>query len=192
MKTIVLGVGNQILGDDGVGIHVTTEIKKHIKDPNITIDDAITGGMNLLELILGYDKAIIVDAVKINDGEVGEVKRIPLDNFSTMHSCNPHDVSLIEAIEVAKKMGENRIPKEIIVIGIIMKEIPIIPLKGLILASTVCCAAAPGSAAPGTVGLPYASTGPATASTTLASAFPEVNELRARSAERRELSCRTA
>ena len=42
MKTIILGVGNQILGDDGVGIHVTKELKKHVKDPNITIDDAIT------------------------------------------------------------------------------------------------------------------------------------------------------
>jgi hydrogenase maturation protease len=112
------------LGDDGVGIHVSDELKKRIKDPNITIDDAVTGGMNLLELLLGYDKAIIVDAVKSNEGKVGEVKRIPLDNFSTMHSCNPHDVSLIEAIEVAKKMGEKRIPQEIIVIGIIMKEIP--------------------------------------------------------------------
>jgi hydrogenase maturation protease len=124
MNIIILGVGNQILGDDGVGIHVSDELKKRIKDPNITIDDAVTGGLNLLELLLGYDKAIIVDAVKSNDGEVGEVKRIPLDNFSTMHSCNPHDVSLIEAIEVAKKMGEKRIPQEIIVIGIIMKEIP--------------------------------------------------------------------
>ena len=124
MKTIILGVGNQILGDDGVGIHVSDELKKRINDPNITIDDAVTGGMNLLELLLGYDKAIIVDAVKSNEGEVGEVKRIPLDSFSTMHSCNPHDVSLIEAIEVAKKMGEKRIPQEIIVIGIIMKEIP--------------------------------------------------------------------
>jgi len=124
MKTIILGVGNQILGDDGVGIHVSDELKKRIKDPKITIDNAVTGGLNLLELILGYDKAIIVDAVKSNEGEVGEVKRIPLDNFSTMHSCNPHDVSLIEAIEVAKKMGEKRIPQEIIVIGILMKEIP--------------------------------------------------------------------
>ena len=124
MKTIVLGVGNQILGDDGVGIHVTNVLKKQIKNPNITIDEAITGGMNLLELLLGFDKAIIIDAVKTDKGENGEVKRIPLDNFSTMHSCNPHDVSLIEAIEVARKMGENRIPKEIIVIGIMMKQIP--------------------------------------------------------------------
>jgi hydrogenase maturation protease len=41
-----------------------------------------------------------------------------------MHSCNPHDVSLNEAIEMAKKMGESRIPKEIIIIGVMMKEIP--------------------------------------------------------------------
>ncbi|KYK29312.1 hypothetical protein AYK20_05815 [Thermoplasmatales archaeon SG8-52-1] len=124
MKTIILGVGNQILGDDGVGIHVVNALKEKIQSPDITIEEAVTGGMNLLELLLGYDKAIIVDAVKTENGVNGEVKRIPLGNFSTMHSCNPHDVSLIEAIEMAKKMGEERIPKEIIVIGVLMKEIP--------------------------------------------------------------------
>jgi hydrogenase maturation protease len=124
MKTIILGVGNSILSDDGVGIHVAKELKKNINHPNITIDEAITGGMNLLELLLGYDKAIIIDAVKTQNGGDGEVRRIPLSNFSTIHSCNPHDVSLIEAIDMAKKIGENRIPKEIIVIGIMMKELP--------------------------------------------------------------------
>ena len=124
MKTIVLGVGNQILGDDGVGVHVANELKKHIQHSDITIDEAITGGMNLLDLILGYDKVIIIDAVKTETGDNGEVKRIPLNDFSTMHSCNPHDVSLIEAIKMAKKLGETRIPKNIIVIGIMMKQIP--------------------------------------------------------------------
>ena len=124
MKTIVLGVGNLILGDDGVGVHIANELKKRIHNPDVTIDEAITGGMNLLDIILGYDKAIIIDAVKTNDAKKGEVKRIPLNEFSTMHSCNPHDVSLIEAIDMAKKMGENRIPQEIIVIGIMMEELP--------------------------------------------------------------------
>jgi hydrogenase maturation protease len=124
MKTIILGVGNQILGDDGVGVHIANELKKHIQNPDVTIDEAITGGMNLLDLILGYDKVIIIDAVKTETGENGEVKRIPLNDFSTLHSCNPHDVSLVEAIEMAKKMGETRIPKEIIVVGIMMKQIP--------------------------------------------------------------------
>jgi len=124
MKTIILGIGNLILRDDGVGVHVANEVKKHISSPDITVDEAITGGMNLLDLLLGYDKAIIIDAVKSESSEKGEVKRIMLSDFTTMHSCNPHDVSLAEAIEMAKKLGEDRIPKEIVIIGIMMKEIP--------------------------------------------------------------------
>jgi hydrogenase maturation protease len=124
MKTIVLGVGNQILGDDGVGVHIAKELRKHIQHPDVTIDEAITGGMNLLDLILGYDKAIIADAVKTEGEENGTVKRIPIGDFSTMHSCNPHDVSLIEAIEIAKKIGETKIPREIIIIGVMMRQIP--------------------------------------------------------------------
>ena len=124
MKTIILGIGNLILGDDGVGVHVANEVKKHINFPDVTVDEAITGGMNLLDLLLGYDKAIIIDAVKSKDSEKGEVKRILLSDFTTMHSCNPHDVSLAEAINMAKKLGEERIPKEIVIIGIMMKETP--------------------------------------------------------------------
>jgi hydrogenase maturation protease len=124
MKTIILGVGNQILGDDGVGVHIANEVKKKIKDPNVTIDEAITGGMNLLDLLLGYDKAILIDAVKSENGEHGVVKKIDISEFNTMHSCNPHDVSLIEAIEMAKKLGEERIPKKITIIGVMLKEIP--------------------------------------------------------------------
>lgn len=124
MKTIILGIGNLILGDDGVGVHVANEVKKHIDSPDITVDEAITGGMNLLDLLLGYDKAIIIDAVKSENSENGEVKRIKLSDFTTMHSCNPHDVSLAEAIEMAKKLGEKRIPNEIVIIGVMMKQIP--------------------------------------------------------------------
>jgi hydrogenase maturation protease len=124
MKILVLGVGNLILKDDGVGVHVVNELKKQIQHPNIDLEEAITGGMNLLDLLLGYDKAIIIDAVKSDNIKKGEVKRIDIGDFNTMHSCNPHDVSLIEAIEMAKKLGEDRIPKEIIIIGIMMEKIP--------------------------------------------------------------------
>jgi len=123
-KIIVVGVGNKILGDDGVGIHVVNQLRKQVKNLDVTFEEAATGGLNLLDIIVGYDKAVIVDAVKSNNGEHGVVKRFSLDNFDTMHSCNPHDVSLIEAIDMAKKIGENRIPREIVVIGIMMKDIP--------------------------------------------------------------------
>jgi len=48
----------------------------------------------------------------------------PLSDLSKVHSCNPHDVTLVEAITLAKKLGEKRIPQEIVIIGISMAEIP--------------------------------------------------------------------
>jgi hydrogenase maturation protease len=126
MKTIVLGVGNPILRDDGVGIHAANLLKQFVNDPNITIDEATTGGMNLLDLIVGYDKAILIDAVNIRDAKVGEVKRFLLSDLSSIHSDNPHDVSLQEALKLAEKLGEKNIPSEIVIIGIVLKEIPYI------------------------------------------------------------------
>ncbi len=126
MKTIVLGVGNPILQDDGVGIHVANELKQHVNNPDVTIDEALTGGMNLLDLITGYDKAILIDLVNIRDAKDGEVKRLLLSDFSSTHSDNPHDVSLMEAIKLAERLGENRVPKEVVIIGIVLKEIPYI------------------------------------------------------------------
>ena len=125
MKTIVLGVGNPILRDDGVGIHVIKQLKQHINDPNVTLDEALTGGMNLLDMIRGYDKAILIDAIKMKNGRNGEVKRFLLSDFSSIHSYNPHDVTLLEALQLAEKLGENRIPREIIVIGIVLEEMPL-------------------------------------------------------------------
>ena len=124
MKTIVIGVGNPILKDDGIGIHVANQLKQIVKSSDITIDEAMTGGMNLLDLILGYDKAIIIDAVNIKNANNGEVKRFHLTDLSSVHSNNPHDVSLLEAIKLAEHLGEKRIPNEIIIIGIVLKKMP--------------------------------------------------------------------
>lgn len=125
MKTIVLGVGNPILRDDGVGIHVVKQLKQHIDDPSVIIDEALTGGMNLLDMIRGYDKAILIDAIKIKHAQLGEVKRFLLSDFSSVHSYNPHDVTLLEALRLAEKLGEDQIPHEIVVIGIVLEEMPL-------------------------------------------------------------------
>jgi hydrogenase maturation protease len=126
MKTIVLGIGNPILRDDGAGIHVAHQLKHYITDQKVTVDEAYTGGMNLLDMMIGYDKAILIDTVNIPEAENGEVKRLTLHSSgNTCHSCNPHDVSLQEALRLAEKLGEKNIPKEIIVIGIVVKEVPI-------------------------------------------------------------------
>jgi len=125
MKTIILGIGNPILGDDGIGIHVIRHLKKQIRNNDIVLDEAMTGGMNLLDRIIGYDKAILIDAVHIKEESVGKVKRFLLTDFASVHSYNPHDVSLIEAIDLSKTLGNTDIPKKIIIIGIVLHEMPL-------------------------------------------------------------------
>lgn len=118
----MLGIGNPILKDDGVGIHVVNELRSHLKDPKVTVDIAYTGGMNLLDQLRGFDKAILVDAVKQENSTVGEVTRFSLASSSTLHSCNPHDVSLSEAVLLANQLGEQQLPREIVVIGVVVKN----------------------------------------------------------------------
>lgn len=118
MKTIVLGVGNPILQDDGVGLHVIDALRQRMNNPMVTLETASTGGMNLLDMIRGYEKVILIDAVKQHESVPGEVKRLLLSDFHTVHSCNPHDVSLSEALHLAKKLGEKHLPSKIILIGI--------------------------------------------------------------------------
>jgi hydrogenase maturation protease len=122
MKTIVLGVGNPILQDDGVGVHVIQKVQQSLHDPNVVVDTAFTGGLNLLDLMKGYDKVILVDAVRQETGKTGEVKRFSLDDASVVHSGNPHDVSLSEALLLAQNLGEENLPREIIIIGIVVNS----------------------------------------------------------------------
>lgn len=121
MKTLVLGIGNPILQDDGVGIHVINELRPYIKNSKVKVDIAYTGGMNLLDIIRGFDKVILIDAIKNEHCTTGDVKCFTLTEAPTIHSSNPHELSLSEALHLAKQLGEH-LPKEIVVIGIAVKN----------------------------------------------------------------------
>ena len=120
MRTVVVGVGNPILGDDGVGIHAARELKGR---SDADVREAYTGGLNLLDLILGYDRAILIDAVYLDDMRIGEVRVLDLDDLGTAHSTNPHDATLMEAIEISERMGEGRIPDEIKLVGVRIERV---------------------------------------------------------------------
>ena len=121
-KTIIIGVGNPILGDDAVGIEVVRGLKNRIDDPSIDIVEAYTGGFNLLDIILGYERAVIIDAV-VSPNNAGEIKKIDLEELPSHNSWNPHDVSFYEAIKLAERLGEDRIPKEMILFAIMIPSI---------------------------------------------------------------------
>ena len=125
MKTIVVGIGNPILGDDGVGIHIIRSLQKNRGySDHICFEEAATGGMNLVDLIHGFDKAILIDAVSFDEKEKGLVELFSMDSFSTLHATNPHDVSFPEALSLAHQLGDREIPHEICIVGVNIKSNP--------------------------------------------------------------------
>jgi len=125
MKTLILGIGNSILGDDGIGVYVARELAREIKDKDIDVEDAGAAGLNLLELIVGYDKVVIIDAIMIGDGEVGEIYRLEPENFvKTVHSAtSPHNANLATAVEIGKKSLIEQMPREIVVFAVSIQEV---------------------------------------------------------------------
>jgi hydrogenase maturation protease len=121
-KTLVLGLGNPILSDDGAGPAVARVLEGKL-DPRVaTIAEASLGGLNLLDLLVGYDRAIIIDAIKTVDGKAGQIYRLdPSVLANTRYAASVHDVNLATALELGKKLGL-ALPGEIVIFAIEVED----------------------------------------------------------------------
>ena len=121
MKTLVIGLGNPILGDDGVGWKIAEEVASVVgQDTSVEIDSVALGGLSLMERMLGYDRVVLVDSMETGQGPVGSVKAFPLASLSDPmagHSASAHDTSLITALKTAESIGAS-IPKKVDVVAI--------------------------------------------------------------------------
>ena len=125
MKMLLIGLGNPILGDDGVGWRVVEEVQKQLApDTDVVVDYLSLGGISLMEHLIGYKRAILVDAF-ISEENIGSVFVYKLDeipNYSAFHVSSAHDMTLQSAIELGKWMGAI-LPEEVIVVGIATRRI---------------------------------------------------------------------
>jgi len=123
MKALVLGIGNPILSDDGVGIEVAHEVGKNLNDPQVAVSETSAAGLSLLDSILGYDRVIIVDAIQTKEGKAGQIYRMQPDDFSfAKRVSSPHQINLVTALELGK-MLDLVMPKEITVFAVEAKDI---------------------------------------------------------------------
>ena len=125
MKTLVLGIGNPILGDDGVGVHVAQELAKKIRGKDVDVKNASFDGLNLLELITGYDKLIVIDAIMADDDKVGEIYKLTPENISELagFTTSPHHSNLASTIEMGKKLLPGRMPEEVTIFAVGTQEV---------------------------------------------------------------------
>lgn len=118
MKTLVLGLGNPILGDDSVGFRVTQELRARFSRPDLTLMESSSSGLNLLDLITGFDKVIIIDAIQTEGGQAGKIYLLNTESLGdTRHLGSPHSINLVTALELGKKLGI-ALPQEIIILAI--------------------------------------------------------------------------
>ena len=123
MKTLVLGLGNPILSDDGVGIRVAQEVAKKLKDPQITVCETSAAGLSLLDSIVGYDKVIIIDAIQTKKGQAGQIYRMKPEDFSfAKRFSSPHQINLATALELGKMLNL-AMPQEITVLAVEAKDV---------------------------------------------------------------------
>ena len=122
--TIVLGLGNPLLGDDGVGWRVAEAVRAELGaaadgTPGVEVDSLSVGGLGLMERLVGYRRAILVDAV-VSGRPVGTVRRLDLDDLgdpSAGHLGSAHDASLPTAIAMGRALGAT-LPGTITVVAI--------------------------------------------------------------------------
>ncbi len=120
MKTIIIGLGNPILSDDGVGWKVVDELEKTLNVERLTFDRASLGGLSLMERMIGFERAILVDAIETGRLPAGSVQTFPLEALtdpSAGHSASVHDTSLLTALETGRRMGL-AVPREVRVVAV--------------------------------------------------------------------------
>ncbi len=108
MKTLLLGMGNPILCDDALGIRLAKEFKERFSQiPGLDIiEECSVGGLNLLDLITGYDRVIVLDSFLITGGVPGSWRSFTASELcETIHLTNIHDTNFATALALGKAIG---------------------------------------------------------------------------------------
>lgn len=125
MSTIVVGLGNPIMTDDGVGPAVAGEVRRALGNQSgaiTVVTEAGVGGLRLAEMLDGYDRAIIIDSMDCgHDDAAGDIVRMTREDldrrWSTRHTASAHDATLPAALAAIERVGLSP-PPEIVIYAI--------------------------------------------------------------------------
>jgi len=119
VQTLILGLGNPLLTDDAVGILAARRLAQCLGNrADVTIEEASVGGLQLAEMLAGYDRAILIDAICTPGGVPGTVYRLsPADFRGSPRAAGLHDMSFAEALALLRGLG-TALPEEIVILAV--------------------------------------------------------------------------
>jgi hydrogenase maturation protease len=101
---LVLCLGNPLRSDDAVGLHVAARLR-HDPPPGATVKVSGQAGLYLLDDMEGFDRVVVVDAVRTGGHPAGTVHALPLRELHTPAGPSPHAVGLPSALARARALG---------------------------------------------------------------------------------------
>ena len=119
--TVILGIGNILLKDDGVGVHVIKQLENENLPSTIELVDGGTSTLDTLGFFLDYKKVIIVDCLRAGL-EPGTIYKITPEDIKShkKENLSIHDVQILDVVNMANMM--NKFP-EVVIFGIEPEEI---------------------------------------------------------------------
>lgn len=122
-RTAIITVGNELMGDDGVGPAIFKALESNGLPPGVSLIDGGTGGLGVLHLMSDYDRVIIVDCCDFG-GKAGEAKAFKPEDVLTKRGQTKfslHDLDLLGLIEFGKQLG--KMPKDLVMVGVQPKKV---------------------------------------------------------------------
>ena len=110
MKTRVIGLGNTILTDDGVGVYAAREVRRLLDEQGCAhaadVVESEVGGFDLMELMTGWDRVILVDSIQFDGVKAGTLLELdPQDLRTSLRIRSVHDIDLPTVLKLGRYMG---------------------------------------------------------------------------------------
>lgn len=120
MKVIVIGIGNPFLKDDSVGLRVAEEIKNRF---DVDVDFLTNTDFDIINKILGYDLAIIIDAIKCKS-QPGRIHILSVDDlFKGYNFSGTHSIDLATSIKIGYEIFDKEMPSDVKIVAVEVEDI---------------------------------------------------------------------
>lgn len=115
-RILALGLGNDILGDDAVGLLAVRRLRV-LLPVSVEVVEATGAGLDLLDLLEGYDKALILDAIMTGKHPAGTILEFSADDFRQENARSPHYAGLPTVLQLAESL-DVVFPKHIQIVAV--------------------------------------------------------------------------